>query len=121
MIEPQEIIKIEKKDLLDRVKEVEAKGYRLVQMQCTRMENLIVDYTFDDENLKFLNSRLELPRENPELPSITGIYFAAFIYENELHDLFGIKVDGNALDFGGQFYRIDAKQPFNSKIADGEE
>jgi ech hydrogenase subunit D len=120
MIEEQKTIKITKQNLLEKVRTIESKGYRLVQIQCTRLDRLVIDYTFDDENLKFINYRLELPKEKPELPSITSIYFAAFTYENELHDLFGIKIDGNALDFGGKFYRIDAKQPFNSKLADQE-
>jgi len=120
MVEEQEIIAIKTSDLLEKVSEVEAGGYRLVQISCTRTDKLTVDYTFDDTKYKFLNYRLELPLKNAELPSISGIYFAAFIYENELHDLFGIKIEGIAIDFGGKFYRIDVKQPFNSKYADGE-
>ncbi len=122
MVEEQEIIEIKTSDLLEKVTAVEADGYRLVQICCTRTDKLTVDYTFDDtKKYKFLGYRLELPLENAELPSISGIYFAAFIYENELHDLFGIKIDGIAVDFGGKFYRIDVDQPFNTqKIAEGE-
>jgi len=123
MVEEQEIISIQVSELLEKVSSIEAKGYRLVQICCTRTDKLTVDYTFDDatKNYKFLGLRLELPLENAELPSISGIYFAAFVYENELHDLFGIKIDGMAIDFGGKFYRIDVKQPFNTQeIAEGE-
>ncbi len=121
MVEPQEIITIKPSELLEKVTAVEADGYRLVQMHCTRTDKLTVDYTFDDtKNYKFLDYRIELPLEGAELPSISGIYLAAFIYENELHDLFGIKIDGIAIDFGGKFYRIEEDQPFNNpKIADG--
>ncbi len=121
MVEEQEIIVIKTSDLLEKVSALEAGGYRLVQMSCTRTDKLTVDYTFDDtKKYKFINYRIDLPLEGAELPTISGIYLAAFIYENELHDLFGIKIDGIAIDFGGKFYRIDVKQPFNSKIADGE-
>jgi ech hydrogenase subunit D len=123
MVEKQEIIVIKANDLLEKVSALEAGGYRLVQICCTRTDKLTVDYTFDDatEKYKFIDYRIELPLENAELPSISGIYLAAFVYENELHDLFGIKIDGIAIDFGGKFYRIDAKQPFNDpKIAEGE-
>jgi ech hydrogenase subunit D len=122
MVEQQEIIAIKVNDLLGKVSILKADGYRLVQICCTRTDKLTVDYTFDDaKKYKFLDYRIELPLENAELPSITSIYLAAFIYENELHDLFGIKIDGIAIDFGGKFYRIDEKQPFNNpKIANGE-
>ena len=121
MVEQQEIITIKSSELLEKVSAVEADGYRLVQICCTRTDKLTVDYTFDDaKNYKFLGYRIELPLEGAELPSISGIYLAAFIYENELHDLFGIKIDGIAIDFGGKFYRIEEDQPFNNpKIADG--
>ena len=122
MVEEQEIIVIKTSELLEKVKGLEADGYRLVQICCTRTDKLIVDYTFDDaKTYKFINYRMELPLEGAELPTISGIYLAAFIYENELHDLFGIKIENIAIDFGGNFYRIDAKQPFNDpKIANGE-
>ena len=121
MTEKQEIIEIEKKDLLEKIKVLDEANYRLVQICCTRTDKLTVDYTFDDAiKYKFINYRIHLPLENAELPSISGIYLAAFTYENELHDLYGIKIDGIAIDFGGKFYRIEAKAPFNDeKIANG--
>ena len=121
MIEKQEIINIDKKELMSKVTALSAKDYRLVQICCTRTDKLTVDYTFEGEDYKFIDYRFDLPLENAKLPSISGIYLAAFTYENELHDLFGIQIDGIAIDFGGNFYRIDEKQPFNSKIADQEE
>jgi len=121
MIEEQEIIEIKKEELVEKVTALEAKGYRLVQIHCTTLDTLIVDYTFEEyDTMKFLNYRIEIPRKDPQLPSITSIYFAAFTYENELHDLFGIKIDGNLLDFGGTFYRIEVKQPFNPEQTDQE-
>ena len=114
MFEKQEIINITKEELLTRVPPLFKEGYRLVQICCTTLDKLVVDYTFD-KDYKFLGFRVELPLENAELPSITDVYFAAFGYENELHDLFGIKVIGNKVDFGGKFYRINEKTPFNKK------
>jgi ech hydrogenase subunit D len=37
-----------------------------------------------------------------------------FTYENEMHDLFGIKFPGLVLDFGGNFYRKAASTPFSN-------
>jgi ech hydrogenase subunit D len=46
------------------------------------------------------------------VPSITSVYWCAFAYENEMHDLFNVKVEGNAVDFGGKFYATKVPFPF---------
>lgn len=112
MFETQEIIQIKLDELTNKAQSLMTEGYRLVQICCTKVaEELVIDYTFD-KDYKFLGLRLQLPLENPELPSISKIYFAAFTYENELHDLFGIKINGLVLDFGGKFYRKEEEKPF---------
>ena len=45
------------------------------------------------------------------LKSITEQYFEAFVCENEIHDLFGLKFDGLALDFSGKFYSLAIEKP----------
>ena len=112
MFEEQEIISITKEELIDRIRGAFDGGYRLVQISCTREETYQIDYSFDKE-YKFMNLRVNLPIENGELPSITGIYECAFAYENEIHDLFGIKIPGISVDYKGKFYRIPVKAPFN--------
>lgn len=112
MFETQEIINIKKEELLPKVSALLKDGQRLVQICCTKGDKLVVDYSFD-KNYKFTGLRVELALQNDTLPSITEVYFAAFTYENELHDLFGINVIGNKLDFGGKFYRINETAPFN--------
>ncbi|OGV48698.1 MAG: hypothetical protein A2017_04310 [Lentisphaerae bacterium GWF2_44_16] len=112
MIEKQDIITIEAEKVLEKVESLFNDNYRLVQIGCTRIgTSLQVDYTFDKE-YAFLNLRLILPLENAKLKSISGIYWCAFTYENELHDLFGIKIDGLNIDFSGNFYRKASKTPF---------
>ena len=110
MFEKQTIKATEKKELLKQVREMLADGYRLVQIGCTPLAGFQMDYSFDREG-EFVNLRFTIPREDPELPSITDIYLCAFTYENELHDLFGIEVTGIAIDYGGNFYRIKTKPP----------
>ena len=51
------------------------------------------------------------------LRDITGSYGAAFIYENELQDLFGVKVEGLNLDFKGHFYMKAMETPFIKQVA----
>jgi ech hydrogenase subunit D len=36
------------------------------------------------------------------------------LYENEIHDLFGVPVDGLTIDFKGNFYKTAVKYPFGS-------
>lgn len=45
--------------------------------------------------------------------SISDLFFAAFVFENETHDLFGINFDGLAIDFKGTFYQLSLNQPMN--------
>lgn len=48
---------------------------------------------------------------NGTVVSITDVFFEAFVFENEIHDLFGISFDGLKLDFGGNFYRLATDKP----------
>ena len=113
MFEEQEIVEIGPEALVENVLNRSQEGYRLVQIGCTREEaSFQLDYTFD-KDYRFLNLRVTLPAEEARLPSITGIYGCAFTYENEIHDLFGIQVEGNRLDYRGNFYRVPLAAPFN--------
>lgn len=47
------------------------------------------------------------------IPSITDSYLAAFTFENEIHDLFGVSIEGIAIDFGGAFYKLSAEKPMS--------
>ena len=42
-----------------------------------------------------LSIRSALPREAPHIPTITGIFPAANLYEREVHDLLGITFEGH--------------------------
>ena len=117
MYENQEIIAIEKNQLSEKVREFFKEGYRLVQMNCTKEgEAFCLDYSFDKDK-KFINLRLMLPIAEAKMHSISEIYMPACLYENEIHDLFGIDYSDLAIDFKGRFYRIDEKAPFNSEAA----
>jgi ech hydrogenase subunit D len=116
MIEPQPTEIVTPERLLERVKVLHADGHRLVQIGATAMADggVELNYTFDGSG-QFLNLRLPLAAADLTVPSITGVYFCAFAYENEIHDLFGVRVEGNRMDFKGNFYRIAEKTPFLKK------
>ncbi len=116
--EEQPIQGIEKKDLVAQVAQLKKDGYRLGQICATTLaENFEITYCFD-KDYKMVSLRLMVPRADAVVPSITGEYFAAFTYENELQDLFGMKVTDLKLDFGGKFYQLAKKTPFNETKAE---
>ncbi|MEI6645983.1 MAG: NADH-quinone oxidoreductase subunit C [bacterium] len=112
MIEEQTIIAVMPETLVAETRKMRDQGYRLVQICVTRLgEELQLDYSFD-LNRAFVNFRFLQPKIGARVPSISSIYWCAFTYENEISDLFGVQVDGNALDFKGTFYKTAMKHPF---------
>ena len=88
--------------LLDKVASKLPMGFRFVTMTCVDCgEHFDILYHFD-KNYELSNFRLSLKKGEP-LPSISGLIFAALVVENEIQDLFGIKVNGLALDYEGRF------------------
>jgi ech hydrogenase subunit D len=110
-VEEQPLVVIDKGQIVEKAGSYSKDGWRLVAITCAAKDSYELTYSFD-KDLKLNNVRVVLPRDNPVLPSITKAYFAAFTYENELQDLFGIKVTDLALDFKGTFYKLSMKTPF---------
>ncbi|HOW63920.1 MAG TPA: NADH-quinone oxidoreductase subunit C [Candidatus Paceibacterota bacterium] len=103
--------------LLSRVRHLREAGYRLVQIGATRLPSQIeVTYSFDLEG-ELIHLRLVLASAEIIVPSISALYWCAFIYENEMHDLFGLQIDGMTIDFGGQFYQTAIQHPFGAPQA----
>ncbi len=89
-------------------------GYRLVVITCTpNGEQYDITYSFDKDNA-LVHYRLTLPEES-EVPSICGSYSGAFVYENEIHDLYGFRFQGMSIDFKGTFIRTSVPYPFKTK------
>jgi ech hydrogenase subunit D len=112
MTEPQEIIPIGKNELVGIVAALSAEGHRLVQISCTTLKSAYeLNYSFD-KDYRFKNLRVTVvPGE--ELQSISAVYANAFLYENEIHDLFGIVIKNINIDYGGTLYRTAVKTPFS--------
>ena len=114
MSEPQEITAIEKRDLVGMVAQFFAEGYRLVQIGCSTLPTAYeLNYSFD-KDYQFKNLRITAaPGE--EIPSISAVFQNAFLYENEIHDLFGVVVRNINIDYGGTLYRTAIKTPFSTE------
>jgi ech hydrogenase subunit D len=103
--------------LLDKVRALREQGFRMVQISATRLpDRMELTYSFDLNN-RLTNLRLHLPADEPRVPSISSIYGCVILYENEIHDLFNVQVDGMAVDFHGHLYRTAVKYPFGSTKA----
>ena len=113
MLEAQTIEVLKGDQLQGRVKTLFDDGNRLVQVGCSRLaDSLQVNYSFD-KKYAFLTLRVNLSLSDARLPSISGIYAGAFIYENEIHDLFGINFEHMNVDYKGTFYKLARPTPFN--------
>ncbi len=111
-IEEQPQVALDRTQLVSKVADLKRDGHRLVQICATTLiENFEITYSFDKQG-KLINLRLMVPRSDAVIPSITGEYFGAFTYENELQDLFGLKVIDLKLNFNGNFYQLAKKTPF---------
>ena len=97
--------------IIDESQKLKHAGYHLMQQCATRVPDayeLIYSYGKD---LEVKQLKMTLP-ENQEISSITSIYPCAFIYENEMHDLFGVQIKMINIDFEGKLYRTAIETPF---------
>ena len=92
--------------LIDTCKERKNEGYRLAQL-CPKLErddSITLIYTFVKES-EMINYKVSgIKKGVTEVPSVNELFIAAFVFENEAHDLFGVNVVGNLIDFQGKFY-----------------
>jgi hypothetical protein len=51
--------------------------------------------------------------QGQSVPSISEFFGAAFLYENEIRELFGINVTGMGVDLKGQLYKTATRVPFS--------
>lgn len=115
MIPEQVIHEIDASALREKAAAYRKDGWRLVQICSTTLDVFELSYSFTKDD-RFEHLRLRLPLENAQVPSITGEYFGAFAYENEIHDLFGIRFEGLKLDYMGNFFKTSVSKPFASSI-----
>lgn len=91
--------------------EKKTQGARFVQMLCVNTEDGIdLVYSFMEEGA-LKNYEIKGVKKGTAVPSVTDQFLAAFVFENEAHDLFGVDVRNIAIDFGGNFYALAQKEP----------
>ncbi|MDF2566754.1 MAG: echD [Oscillospiraceae bacterium] len=110
----QSITTISNENLISEVIKLKDEGYRLVQICATTVNSEYeITYSFALD-YEFLCIRLMIPEE-AEIMSISQVFAPAFLYENEMKDLFGIKINALSLDYQGNFYRLEQKTPYKNQ------
>ena len=106
-----EFTNVAPESILDEAHKLKFAGYHLMQQCATRIpDGYEILYTFGkDYEVKQLKVTLS---EDQEVSSITSAFPCAFIYENEMHDLFGVQIKMINIDYEGTLYRTAIETPF---------
>lgn len=100
----EEITRISAEALVGEAAKLKVLGYRLVTLSCTELDASTLDILYHfDKDLQLKHLRLTAPKSEP-LPSISPVYFAALLVENEIQDFFGLRFEGLIVDYRGTLY-----------------
>jgi ech hydrogenase subunit D len=100
----EEVIPISLDAVVAEAGRMKAEGYRLVTMSATELDADNVDILYHyDKNLTMKHLRLTVGKD-VHVPSISPVYLAALLVENEIQDLFGVRFKGLAIDFNRTLY-----------------
>ena len=100
--------------LLDESLKMKKKGLRLSQACAAYIDGKYeLSYSFADDsgNYELTTFRIVIDPET-EVSSITELYPYAFLYENEMKELFGVKIEMISVDYRNKLYRIEKEAPF---------
>lgn len=107
---------------LARVEAFHTDGFRLVMINATTLkpgpgaaapggDGCELMWTFEKGGqLEHLRERVTA---EDAIPSVSGVYGFAYLYENEIRELFGLNITGLNVDWKGQLYRTTTKIPFS--------
>lgn len=102
--------------LLEYIQEMKNKKLRLCAISAAWVQGKYeLSYSFaDDDTLELKTLRIVIDRET-EIPSITDFYPCASFYENEMAEMFGVKVRFINGDLHNKLYRINVETPMLPK------
>jgi ech hydrogenase subunit D len=114
---PQVFIDIVHEDLHKKIEEYDARGWRFVNIcGSTVEEGVELIYSFS-QGLPLENLRFTIDNDT-EISSVSDLFPSAFFFENETHDLFGVRFSGISIDFDGEFYTVAVPTPMNPRSAE---
>lgn len=102
--------------LLDKSLEKKKQGLRLSQACAAYVNDKYeLSYSFaNDETYELTTLRVVIDKDTV-VPSITEIVPSAVFYENEMKELFGIKIVMLSMDYEDRLYRIEQEAPMGPK------
>jgi ech hydrogenase subunit D len=99
-----EVIPVNIHSLIGETGRMKAEGYRFVTMSCTELDESTVDILYHfDRDLTLKHLRLAVPKETM-VPSVSPVYLVAFLVENEIQDMFGVRFNGLTVDYNRTLY-----------------
>ncbi len=100
----EEVIPVAPAALVGEAAKLKVQGYRFVTLSCTELDERTLDLLYHfDKGLALTHLRLTTAKSDP-VPSISPVYFAALLVENEVQDFFGLTFEGLIVDFKGMLY-----------------
>ena len=83
---------------------LKTEGWRFIQTHAVNTDDGIdLYYSFMKDGC-IANYRIAGVKSNQPVPSITDLFLAAFVFENEARELFGVDMRDIAIDFAGAMY-----------------
>ena len=90
---------------------MKTEGWRFIQTLAANGENGVDLYYSFMKDGRVVNYRVEGVQKDQQVPSITDLFLAAFVFENEARELFGVNMGEIAIDFGGGLYAPAVQEP----------
>ncbi|MCM2286489.1 MAG: NADH-quinone oxidoreductase subunit C [Desulfobacula sp.] len=100
----KEMVPVSVDNLVKETAGLKIAGYRFVTLSCAAIDKDHFDILYHfDLGLDLKHLRLTVSGDT-KIPSISPVYFAAFLVENEIQDLFGIFFEGLVIDYRGTLF-----------------
>jgi NADH:ubiquinone oxidoreductase subunit C len=107
-------IDIGPRELLAEAKAFRDDKARLVQIHCSYKKIFEIVYSFEG-SYGLVHLRVLAP-EPAVLESVSDFFPSAYLYENEISELFGIGFVGLSVDFKGRLYAPAKEAPFRVPV-----
>ena len=109
-----DIIEVDIPTLYKTMLEKQRAGYRLTQICATAFEGYNEVIYSVSNNYDFENYKIIVPHD-VEITTISDFFPSAMLYENEMKELYGVKIKSINVDYDNKFYRIAQETPFKKE------
>jgi ech hydrogenase subunit D len=103
----ENVVSVNPETLVGEIAKAKYEGYRFVTMTCVELDADKVEIIYHfDKNFILKNYRMTIEKD-AAIPSISHIFMAAFLVENEIQDMFHVAFNGLLIDFKRTLYFDD--------------